>query len=217
LTEAEAIELFTKKFVGPLTGFKSKFNKPFDAGLELDAKFKVNFVFENDEKDGVVELTEEQVIGEAETADGKKIKVYQTEKAYHVPGIVTKKDPNGIRIGKSILQREIPPDQALKLIGEGKTDLLRGFVSNRTKRKFDAHLTFDTKDGKIGFDFPPRPAKKAATKAKAPVKKVASKPKPKAPSASMQRAFLSRPAARPTRFGKRRPATVTGSSMRASQ
>jgi len=164
LTESEAIELFTKKFVGPLTGFKSKFNKPFDAGLELDAKFKVNFVFENDEKDGVVELTEEQVIGEAEVADGKKVKVYQTEKAYHVPEIVTKKDPNGIRIGKSILQREIPPDQALKLIAEGKTDLLRGFVSNRTKRKFDAHLTFDTKDGKIGFDFPPRPAKKAATK-----------------------------------------------------
>ena len=36
------------------------------------------------------------------------------------------------------------------------------------------------------------------------------KPKPMAPKASMQRAFLSRPAARPTRFGKRRPASVTG-------
>jgi len=49
-------------------------------------------------------------------------------------------------------------------VGLGKTDLIKGFVSNRTKRKFDAFLTFDAKEGKIGFDFPPRPAKKAATK-----------------------------------------------------
>ncbi len=162
LTEAEAAELFTRKFVGPLTGFRSKFNKPFDAALELDAKFKVNFVFEGDDKDAAPDLTEEQIIGQAVTAEGKTVQIYQTEKAYHVPGIVTKKDPHGIRIGKSILQCEIPPAQVIKLIATGKTDIIRGFVSNRTKRKFDAHLTFDPKEGKIGFDFPPRPAKKAA-------------------------------------------------------
>ncbi len=38
------------------------------------------------------------------------------------------------------------------------------------------------------------------------------KPKPIAPSASMQRAFLSSPAARPTRFGNRSPASSIGSS-----
>jgi len=156
--------LFSKKFVGPLTGFKSKFNKPFDAGLELDAKFKVNFVFDNDDNDAAAELTEEQVIGEVELADGRRVKVYQSEKAYHLPEVVTKKEPNGIRIGKSILQHEITPEQALKLVGAGKTDLIKGFVSNRTKRKFDAFLTFDPKDGKVGFDFPPRPAKKVAAK-----------------------------------------------------
>jgi DNA topoisomerase-3 len=164
LSEAEAAELFTKKFVGPLTGFKSKFNKPFDAGLELDAKFKINFVFDNDDKDAAAELTEDQVIGEVELADGRHVKLYQTEKAYHLPEIVTKKEPNGIRIGKSILQHEITSEQAIKLVSAGKTDLIKGFVSNKTKRKFDAFLTFDAKEGKIGFDFPPRPAKKAATK-----------------------------------------------------
>lgn len=164
LTEEEATELFTKKFVGPLTGFRSKFNKPFDAALELDPKFKINFVFENDDRDGPPELTEEQLIGEAKTEEGHSYKVYATEKAYHVPELVTKKDPHGIRIGKSILQCEIPTDQIIKLVGSGKTDVLKGFVSNRTKRKFDAYLTFDPKDGKIGFDFPPRPAKKAAAK-----------------------------------------------------
>ncbi len=164
LTEDEATELFSKKFVGPLTGFKSKFNKPFDAGLELDAKFKVNFVFENDDRDAPPVLTEEQIIGEAELTDGRRFKIYQTDKAFHIPELVTKKEPNGIRIGKSILSHEITSDQALKLISTGKTDVIKGFVSNRTKRKFDAYLTFDPKEGKIGFDFPPRPAKKTAAK-----------------------------------------------------
>ncbi len=164
ITEDELRELFAKGKTQLLSGFKSKFNKPFEAALALDEKFKVNFAFENEDKEAAVELTEEQVIGEVTTPDGKTVKVYGSEKAYHVPQITTKKDPNGIRIGRSILQREIPEDQALKLIATGKTDLLKGFISNRTKRAFDAHLTFDVKDGKIGFDFPPRPAKKAAAK-----------------------------------------------------
>ncbi len=163
LTEDEAKQLFTTKHVGPLTGFKSKFNKPFDAALELDAKFKINFVFDNDDNDAV-ELTEEQLIGEVDLADGRHVKIYQSDKAYHLPEVVTKKDPNGIRIGKVILQHEITIDQVLKLVSIGKTDVIKGFVSNRTKRKFDAYLTFDPKEGKLGFDFPPRPAKKAAAK-----------------------------------------------------
>lgn len=177
LTEDEAVQLFTKKFVGPLTGFKSKFNKPFDAGLELDAKFKVNFVFDNDEKDAAVELTEEQLVEEVEIADGRKVKIYQTDKAYHVPALVTKKEANGVRIGKHILHHDVTPEQAVQLVRDGKTELIRGFVSNRTKRKFDAHLTFELKDGKIGFDFPPRPAKKEPAK-KVPAKKKAKTEEP---------------------------------------
>ena len=163
LTEDEAKQLFTKKFVGPLTGFKSKFNRLFDAALELDAKFKVNFVF-NDDKDADIELTDEHLIQELEMPDGGKVKLFASDKAYHVPDIVTKKDPNGIRIGKTILAHDITSEQAVKLLSTGKTDLIKGFVSNRTKRKFDAFLTFDPKDGKIGFEFPPRPAKKVAAK-----------------------------------------------------
>jgi DNA topoisomerase-3 len=178
LTEQEALQLITTKFVGPLTGFKSKFNKPFDAGLGLDAKFKVNFVFDNDEREAAPELTAEQLIGETTLTDGRTVQIYQTDKAYHLPGLATKKEPNGIRIGRSILQHDIPIDQAIKLLAEGKTDLLRGFVSNRTKRKFDARLTFDPASGKIGFEFEPRPAKPASgkpTATKTPAKKAAAK------------------------------------------
>jgi len=164
LSEDELRTLISKGVVGPLQGFKSKFNKPFDASLQLDAKFKTSFLFEGDE-DKAPDLSDDMLIGSAKTPDGKEHKVFATDKAYYVPDIVTKKDPHGVRIGRVILQREIPEDQALKLLSEGKTDLLQGFVSNRTKRKFDAHLTFDLATAKIGFDFPPRPAKKVAKKA----------------------------------------------------
>ena len=89
------------------------------------------------------------------------------------------------RSGKVILQQEITREQMAKLLGEGKTDLLDGFVSSRTNRKFKAFLVRQA-DGKIGFEFEPRPekpgrktaAKKTATKAaakKTAVKKTAAK------------------------------------------
>ena len=160
LSEEETVELLTKRFVGPLSGFKTKFNKPFEAGLELDAKFKVGFVFDNSEREAVPELTEEHLIGSATLTDGRALQVYATDKFYHLPELVTKKEPSGIRVGRAILQREIPQDQFFKLLAEGKTDLLKGFISNRTKRPFDARLTFDPKDGKLGFAFEERPERK---------------------------------------------------------
>src|SRR3546814_6142196 len=81
-----------------------------------------------------------------------------------------------------ILQQEITPEQITKLLAEGKTDLLTGFVSSRTNRKFKAFLVKQP-NGKIGFEFEPRPEKpggKTATKkagaktaAKTPAKKAA--------------------------------------------
>jgi DNA topoisomerase-3 len=169
LTEDEARALFTKKFVGPLDGFRSKFNKPFDAALAIDEKFKISFVFDQDEPESAAELTDDQLIATVTRPDGTDLKVYATDKAYFVPGLTTKKDPNGIRIGRVILARDIPEDQVLKLVATGKTDLLQGFVSKRTKRKFAAFLTFDPESGKVGFEFEERkvPAKKAAKKAEA--------------------------------------------------
>ena len=158
ISEDEARDLFSKKFVGPLTGFKSKFNKLFDAALELDYKLKFNFVFEGKE-DRVVELTDEMILGKVTMADGRNVTVYGTEKAYIVPELKTKTEPEGLRLGRAILQKEIEPDQAFKLLAEGKTDLIKGFVSNRTKRPFDAHLTMDFDKGKIGFAFPERAPK----------------------------------------------------------
>ncbi|MEM9235230.1 MAG: DNA topoisomerase III, partial [Verrucomicrobiota bacterium] len=76
LSEDEAKQLFTTKFVGPLEGFKSKFNKPFEAALELDDKFKINFVFDQDEKESVADLTDDQVIATVDLPDKPGAKVY---------------------------------------------------------------------------------------------------------------------------------------------
>jgi DNA topoisomerase-3 len=67
-----------------------------------------------------------------------------------------------------ILQQAISSDQVKKLLETGKTDLLDGFVSARTRRKFKAYLV-KTPEGKIGFEFEARPAKPA----KAPTSKKA--------------------------------------------
>ncbi len=179
ITEDEARELLEKKFVGPLEGFKSRFNRPFEAGLELKqeesktgkkGKWKVGFVFDNGENERD-EISEDQIIATVTTPTGKEVQIYETSKAWYVPAITTKENPDGVRISRTILQCEIPSEQGVKLIEKGKTDLLPGFVSKRTKRAFTAYLTFDTTTGKIGFEFEPRKktaAKKAARKSGKP-------------------------------------------------
>ena len=49
-----------------------------------------------------------------------------------------------------ILGREIPKEQAQKLLTTGKTGLLESFISKRG-RPFSAYLKLD--DGKVGFEF----------------------------------------------------------------
>ncbi|WP_423775522.1 hypothetical protein [Brucella melitensis] len=49
---------------------------------------------------------------------------------------------------------------------------MENFVSNKTRRKFKAFLVWDAKEGKVGFEFEPRAAKKVPAK-KAPARKAA--------------------------------------------
>jgi DNA topoisomerase-3 len=73
------------------------------------------------------------------------------------------------KTGVLILQQPIDKMQVGKLLAEGKTDVLKGFVSKRTNRKFDAFLTL--KGGEVKFEFPPR-EKKAGAKTREPAAKV---------------------------------------------
>ena len=170
LSESEAVELFSTKKLPEMDGYLSRFNKPFSAALELlqnvtktgkIGKWKTNFVFEDD-LDSADELTEDQLLKSITLQNGLDAKFYVTDKAYHVPDFKPKDSPDGFRLGKTILQKELETDAVEKLFTEGKTPLLDGFISKRTKRPFKAHLTLDFEKGKIGFEFAPRPAKKTA-------------------------------------------------------
>ena len=82
------------------------------------------------------------------------------------------------RTGKVILQQEIEPNQIRKLLSEGRTELLTGFVSSRTRRKFKAYLKRGD-DGKVGFEFEARKPKagddQTTNGKKMPVKTAATK------------------------------------------
>ena len=83
------------------------------------------------------------------------------------------KHKGGTRIAKTILQKEIPQEQAAKLFAEGKTEIIEGFISKKG-RPFSAHLLLDKSTGKLGWEFPPR-AKKKASRKKTARKKTATK------------------------------------------
>ncbi|HMC24940.1 MAG TPA: topoisomerase C-terminal repeat-containing protein, partial [Candidatus Udaeobacter sp.] len=63
--------------------------------------------------------------------------------------------PCRFKLSKTILGKEIPKEQAQKLLAAGKTDLLDGFISKRG-RPFSAYLKLE--DGKVGFEFPEKTA-----------------------------------------------------------
>ena len=170
LTEEQARTLMTEKKVGPIETFKNRFGQPFTADLLIEKKkktWKVEFVFEGDDlrEEELKSLSDEKIICEAPKGDGSdlKVKVYETEKAFLAPDMAKDVDERGVRISKTILQKEIPTEQGIKLFAQGKTDLMPGFLSKKGRR-FSAHLTLDYATGKLGFEFAPRKTKKKAAK-----------------------------------------------------
>lgn len=166
LTEAEAKTLLEEGKVGPIETFKNRFGQSFTAELVIEKPkkvWKVGFVFEGDEEreKEVENLTPDQIICQCKLADDtdELTPVYENEKAFLAPAMAKKKQERGVRISKTILQKEIPTDQGIKLFVEGKTELMPGFLSKKG-RKFAAHLTLDRESGKLGFEFAPRKAKK---------------------------------------------------------
>ena len=112
----------------------------------------------------VEDLKDDQIIKKFSLPNGDEATLYETDKAYHVPELKTTNSPEGFRLGKMILQKELQVSEVENLLSKGKTSLIDGFISKRTKRPFKAHLTLDLQAGKIGFEFAPRPVKKETKK-----------------------------------------------------
>lgn len=158
--EPEEVEaLITTKQVGPLQGFMSKKGFPFAAVLKMNAEHKVEFDFGNEQgKDGEavapMDFTGKEPLGKCPACGAR---VFDGGMNYVCEKQAGVEKSCKFRTGKIILQQEIPPAQIVKLLAEGKTDLLKGFVSKKTNRKFEAFLI--VKDGGTAFEFVPRERK----------------------------------------------------------
>ena len=162
--EREDVQILLEKgLVGPLEGFRSKMGRPFSAIVKLGEDFKPTFDFGNDNEAQEVDFSLLVPIGACPICkDGT---VYDSEKAFVCNHATGASKTCTFRMGKNILQREIPIEQVKKLMETGKTDLLPRFISKKGK-PFSAFLKLEK--GKVGFEFEPRkPAapKKKATKA----------------------------------------------------
>jgi DNA topoisomerase-3 len=171
LPEAEA--LLRDHQIGPLEGFRSKAGWPFTAELKLVRdeeirNWKLEFDFgddaKKDEEAGVpVDFTGQPSFGPCPKCKGH---VYEHGSNYVCEHAVGAHATCDFKTGAVILQQPVSHEQMTQLLATGKTGLLDGFVSNKTKRKFKAFLVYDKKDGKVIFEFEPRaarvPAKKAA-------------------------------------------------------
>jgi len=171
--ETEEVETFLRdKKIGPLEGFRSKAGWPFTAELrlafddEID-NWKLEFDFGQDaQKEGEsgepVDFSGQQSLGACPKCKGH---VYEHGASYVCEHSVGAHVTCDFKSGKIILQQPVAREQMSKLLQTGKTELLENFVSNKTRRKFKARLAYDAKEGKVVFEFEPRPARPAAKRA----------------------------------------------------
>jgi DNA topoisomerase-3 len=155
----EVDELIAKGRVGPLQGFRSKLGRPFAAIIKLGPEFKPEFDFGQQDGAGgaaAVDFTGQTPIGKCPQCGSP---VYDSGMAY-ICEKAARREGCTFRLGKVILQRAIEKEQAEKLLTARRTDLLEKFISKKG-RPFKAFLVLKP-DGKVGFEFEPRTAKKGA-------------------------------------------------------
>jgi len=165
---AEAEAFLRDKKVGPLEGFRSKKGFPFSAELKLVfddeiGNWRLEFDFGDDARQAAadgepVDFSGEKSLGPCPKCQGH---VYEFGTNYVCEHSVGAHQTCDFKTGKIILQQPVSHDEVHKLLATGKTSLLEGFVSNRTRRSFKAYLAYDAKEGKVGFEFEPRGEKGA--------------------------------------------------------
>ena len=158
------------KKLGPLEGFRSKAGWPFTAEIKLAyddeiKNWKLEFDFGEDAKAAeageAVDFSAQTSLGPCPKCQGA---VFEHGTSYVCQNSTGPAASCDFKSGKIILQQPVIREQMSQLLATGKTSLLENFVSNKTRRKFKARLAFDKKEGKVNFEFEPRPVKVAGAK-----------------------------------------------------
>ena len=149
LSPDEATRLITDRKIGPLEGFRSKMGRPFSAILALNTENKAEFVFEsngNNSEQIEINPANHVALGPCQVCGTGR--VYDIGAGYLCENV--SKQSCTFKLSRVILQREIPPDQVKKMLFEGKSDVLKCFISKKG-RPFDAALRLEK--GKIAWEF----------------------------------------------------------------
>ena len=165
---SEIEELLTRRRIGPLSGFRNKMGRPFNAIIQLNADNSPEFDFGQGSAgaDGSVEevdFSQSETLGPCPKCGAS---VFEHGMAYVCERSQGSAKTCDFRSGKVILQQTVEAEQMEKLLSSGRTDLLRNFVSARTRRKFSAYLVRGA-DGKVGFEFEKREPRTPAKKSRA--------------------------------------------------
>ena len=190
----EVAELISKRFIGPLTGFRSRLGKPFAAGLRLNDAFRLEFDFgqgtPSSEGEQAPDFSAQESLGQCPKCGAR---VFEHGAAYVCEKAVGAARTCDFRSGKVILQQAVERAQMEKLLATGRTDLLPRFISKKG-RPFKAYLV-KTAGGRIGFEFEPR-APRAAPTAKEPI---AAQPPARGKAGAARTPPAKQAAAKPTR------------------
>src|SRR5690606_9530745 len=133
--ETEEIEqLIRERAIGQVQCFRSRMGRPFAAMVRLKDDFTTELDFGQSSQDESnaepVDFSGKQALGKCPKCGSN---VYDHELAYVCEKAVGPGRSCDFRTGKIILQRTIEPDQVIKLLDTGKTDLLHRFISNRSE------------------------------------------------------------------------------------
>mgnify|MGYP001545035525 CR=1 FL=1 len=164
ITREMAIQLVADGKTELIKGFISKKGRPFDAFLKREGpKFSWEFPPRAPklDKDGnpiprktkaPPDLSQAVVLGQSKSHHGGEI--LQTPESYYV----RRPDQDNrivFTLKRHLCAKEVPPEEVLKLLEEGRTDLIQGFMSKRGM-PFGAFLVLSKTGVKAEFEFPPR-------------------------------------------------------------
>jgi DNA topoisomerase-3 len=164
LTRENAIQLVSEGNTELIKGFISKKGRPFNAFFERQGE-KVEWKFPPRpaklDKDGnpIVrkakappDLSKAVPLGESKMH--KNGEILETADAYYV----RRPDQDNrivFTLKKQLCQKDIPKEEVLRLLSEGRTELIPGFMSKRGL-PFGAYLVLSKTGAKADFEFPPR-------------------------------------------------------------
>jgi len=158
---SEIEEMISNRVVGPLQGFRSKMGKPFAGLIRMTPEWKPEFDFGqgNGENAAPVDFSGQEALGKCPKCGAQ---VFENGTSYVCEKAVGPVRTCDFRSGSIILQQPVDSGQMQKLLTTRKTDLLPKFISKKG-RPFAAYLVVG-EEGKVGFEFEPRPPKAGKAK-----------------------------------------------------